>query len=670
MKINSLRQVSSIYKPIGTMPTIGSFTANITGGDFALRRKMNNGSSTIELSCDPLGFNYESSLVHTDAVKAPFNVDVPLSISQRSRHQFFGLQLVDSNYNNPAFSIQDPSITLASISQTTTTLTVVLSTPTTLERGDQFSITGLADNRFNYQNASINTLSLDKKTITVTIADDIAISSLTVTPVATSGMFVPNARKSYNNFGYKFTGSAQTTAVARSRGIGSSTRNSGSISTSAPITIGTTAPVINNGGNGQIEVKATNAFEFEFDRNFARFMDYGIDNANGVSTVRQIYDQSLPNSNVNYYPMIRSTLTLNPSRPVAKIISAVKATASTTTTITTASAHGLQTGAFVEIQGIRDQTNFPATTGVTATVIDATTFTVPIAGTTIATSYGGAVIQRSGQQQFVGFSSQAIQSASIDADGILTVIGSASWTIIQVGEYINIYGMRADLTGADLGLDGAYELIDVSTTTAKLRAIKDADGAQVLGGNGLAVTPTLSVMASANCGGSMIMRSTIRANDLKLEQYSYDVTKVWGQGESAIDKSVPVNIISSIAQTQNPMTQSQGSGSISYKLIGGASTNANVIKSTAGNLSSLLICNDSAAKIYFKLYNKATAPTVGTDIPLMVVPVAAGANQYVDVGTFYGIYLSAGISFATTALAADADATVVTAGVIVNAVYK
>ena len=191
----------------------------------------------------------------------------------------------------------------------------------------------------------------------------------------------------------------------------------------------------------------------------------------------------------------------------------------------------------------------------------------------------------------------------------------------------------------------------------------------MLGGNGLAVTPTLSVMASANCGGSMIMRSTIRANDLKLEQYSYDVTKVWGQGESAIDKSVPVNVVAGVI-TVGSVSTFVSNGSISYKLIGGASTNATVIKSTAGNLSSLLICNDSAAKIYFKLYNKATAPTVGTDVPLMVVPVAVGANQYVDVGTFYGIYLSAGVSFATTALAADADATVVTAGVIVNAVYK
>ena len=666
--IDNFREEAGIGKIITGFPTLDQFNVSVAPLDFVLEKLSNNGERYLELSASPLSTDSESSLVYKYGITAPFNMDVPLSINQRSRHQFFSLLMM----NDQGTSIAGASQAIVSISQVTTTLTVVLTTPTTLERGEYFSITGLADNRFNYQNCTINTLSSDKKTITVTIADDIAILSLTVTPVATGGMFVPQAKKTYNMAGYKFSGSGTTTGIARSRRAGNSARNSGSIFTSFPLTIGTTVPVLNNGGNGQVETKATTAFGLEFDRNSLRFMDYGIDSPSSTATVRQIYEQGLPDSEVLYYPTLRSTAALNPSRPVAKIVSAVKATASTTTTITTASAHGLQTGALVEIQGVRDQVNFPQTTGVTATVIDATTFTVSIAGATIATSYGGAVIQRSGQQQFLGFSTQAIQSVSIDADGILTVIGSATWATVAVGEYVNIYGMRADLTGADLGLDGAYELINISTTTAKLRAIKDADGVQVLGGNGSAVTPTLSVMASANCGGSMIMRSTIRANDLKLEQYSYDVTKVWGQGESAIDKSVPVNIVASMSVpvTINTIATQSSAGSIAYKLIGAATTNAEVIKATVGNLNSLLICNDTLAKIYFKLYNKGTTPVVGTDPVVMTIPVAVGANQYVDVGSLYGIHLLNGISYATTAFAADSDTTSIGAGVIVNAVYK
>ena len=649
---------------------LDKFHTKVSGGDFIVQRKGNNGVTIVELSADPLGVSNDSYITYRKGVSTPFYLESLLSINQRSRHQFFSLQMVDNDGINPAFSIQDPSIAITAISQTTTVLTVTLATATTLERGEYFSITGIADTRFNYQNCTINTLSSDKKTITVTIADDIAILSLTVTPVVTGGMFVPVARRTYNTMGYKFSGSAATTAAVRSRGVSNTTRNSGSISTSFPITIATTAPAINNGGNGQVEIKATSAFGIEFDRNSLRFMDYGVDSASGTATVRQIFEQGLPNGDSLYFPMIRSTTAVNPSRPVAKIISAVKATAITTATITTASAHGLQTGALVEIQGVRDQTNFPATTGQAVTVVDATTFTVVIGPAAIATSYGGAVIQRSGQQVFSGFSSQAIQSFNIDADGILTVIGSATWTTVVVGEYVNIYGMRADLTGADLGLDGSYELIDITTTTAKLRAIKGLDGLRVLGGNGIQVTPNLPQTASTNCGGAIVMRSTIHVNDIRLEEYSTDITKIWGQGESAIDKSVPVNVVSSVQTILNGTNAASSNGSIVYKLIGGASTNATVIKSSSGTLNSLLICNDSTAKIYFKLYNKATAPTVGTDVPLMVVPVAVGANQYIDIGAYYGIYLSAGISFATTALAADADVTVVTAGVIVNAVYK
>ena len=126
----------------------------------------------------------------------------------------------------------------------------------------------------------------------------------------------------------------------------------------------------------------------------------------------------------------------------------------------------------------------------------------------------------------------------------------------------------------------------------------------------------------------------------------------------------------SVPVTINTIATQSSAGSIAYKLIGAATTNAEVIKATVGNLNSLLICNDTLAKIYFKLYNKGTTPVVGTDPVVMTIPVAVGANQYVDVGSLYGIHLLNGISYATTAFAADSDTTSIGAGVIVNAVYK
>lgn len=81
------------------------------------------------------------------------------------------------------------------------------------------------------------------------------------------------------------------------------------------------------------------------------------------------------------------------TRPIAKIVSAVK-TGTTTATITTDIPHGLTTTNYVTIKGIRDTTNFPALTTptVVASTPTSTTFTIVIGGAVTATSYGGSVI--------------------------------------------------------------------------------------------------------------------------------------------------------------------------------------------------------------------------------------------------------------------------------------
>ena len=54
-----------------------------------------------------------------------------------------------------------------------------------------------------------------------------------------------------------------------------------------------------------------------------------------------------------------------------------------------------------------------------------------------------------------------------------------------------------------------------------------------------------------------------------------------------------------------------------------ATTNATNVKATAGNIYTINLSNNGAAAAYFKLYNKATAPTVGTDTPLDVITIPA-----------------------------------------------
>ncbi len=91
-----------------------------------------------------------------------------------------------------------------------------------------------------------------------------------------------------------------------------------------------------------------------------------------------------------------------------------------------------------------------------------------------------------------------------------------------------------------------------------------------------------------------------------------------------------------------------------------ANTNATVVKGSAGTLYNIGASNTGGAAAFIKLYNKATAPTVGTDVPALVLVVPAGGNVDFDLGPM-GHRFSAGIGLAITNLAADTDTTAVAA---------
>lgn len=96
-----------------------------------------------------------------------------------------------------------------------------------------------------------------------------------------------------------------------------------------------------------------------------------------------------------------------------------------------------------------------------------------------------------------------------------------------------------------------------------------------------------------------------------------------------------------------------------------ATTNPNNVKPAAGRLYKIRGYNALAGVIYLKLYNKASAPTVGTDIPAATIPLAPSSHFDVDFGLL-GEYFSTGISFALTTGSPDSDTGAIAAGNIVG----
>lgn len=91
-----------------------------------------------------------------------------------------------------------------------------------------------------------------------------------------------------------------------------------------------------------------------------------------------------------------------------------------------------------------------------------------------------------------------------------------------------------------------------------------------------------------------------------------------------------------------------------------ATTNATSSKASAGSLIGIACSNTGAAAAFVKLYNKASAPTVGTDVPVLTITVPASGTVQVDWGAL-GYRFSLGIALAITNLAADTDTTAVAA---------
>jgi hypothetical protein len=97
-----------------------------------------------------------------------------------------------------------------------------------------------------------------------------------------------------------------------------------------------------------------------------------------------------------------------------------------------------------------------------------------------------------------------------------------------------------------------------------------------------------------------------------------------------------------------------------------ATTNGALILTGTSGVHALYATNTGATAAFVKLYNKATAPTVGGDVPEMIIPVPAAVSGVPGVAElkpgFAAYRFALGLGIAITGAVADADTTAVAAG--------
>ena len=142
---------------------------------------------------------------------------------------------------------------------------------------------------------------------------------------------------------------------------------------------------------------------------------------------------------------------------------------------------------------------------------------------------------------------------------------------------------------------------------------------------------------------------------------------------TAVVNTITVQGTSTLSGVMLGMSPANSNSSLSsvFRLpAAAATTNPTSVKTSAAKLGLIMGYNAAAAVRYLKIFNKNAAPTVGTDTPVLNLPMPPSALFRFDLSDI-GLHLTSGLAFAITTGNADRDTGAVTANDIVglNIVY-
>lgn len=191
-------------------------------------------------------------------------------------------------------------------------------------------------------------------------------------------------------------------------------------------------------------------------------------------------------------------------------------------------------------------------------------------------------------------------------------------------------------------------------------------------GNPVKVAGVYNTTAPAYAAGQRAELQTDAAGLLKIIPWTMNgggIGQMLGLSATNVD-GVAVNTVASLLLTVARNTKFNGTtwdrdrkpSGTKILPAAAATTNPDFAKASAGDLWCISGFNAAASVRYLKIYNKASAPTVGTDNPIMVIALPVGAFNL----NMNGHYFSTGIAFALTTGAALLDTGALTLADIVG----
>lgn len=648
------REAFEVYTP-------GDRWLETTGaGDLILLDGNAAAASYLVISKDPLTPDTITTIDCNTTFDVPLEVAVGLHTSQRTYGQELAVELISTE--DPIAGTADMAI--SSIQQATTTLTVSTTAPHNLKPGMRIGIRGVTqDSRLNYP-ALVVASTPSAIQFTATAGPQGTIPSLSVGPYAAGFVYVrPAMSRAPNGTSMVFESATVTNGSFYVRSEAGDVLPSGTIIGSHVITLNTSASVQAINAALTYAFQPTTEYRLVHMIDGIQWSDAAVDSTSQASS-RYKRTQVVPDVSATYKLRFRARNLPSLTVPVAKIVSATKS-GTTTATVVTDVAHGLTTGDYVNIYGNRDSTNFAnlTTATVVASVVNATTFTIVWGSAVSATGYGGFVARVNGQQTIQGLTTMVAQSVARTSN-IVALTGSAAWSGVLIGDLVNLHGCRNVGNGGDVGIDGAYRVRDIQTTVIYLEPV---------GG-----TPTGVDITSTNCGGAIIRRTDIRISYVRIVDFDRLRIEALPRPGGDASQALPVVVNgggltaglvagTSLAGDVGVQLRSTGGTAllVTRLLAAAATTNATVAKASAGKLAAVFGYNAATSVRYLKIYNKASPPAVGTDVPVFTLALPPAKDFWFDWGA-WGFIFSTGIAFAITAGGGDADATACAANDVVG----
>lgn len=280
--------------------------------------------------------------------------------------------------------------------------------------------------------------------------------------------------------------------------------------------------------------------------------------------------------------------------------------------------------------------------------------TAQIAGTATATGTGisGAGVQRFTWATDVGLPTGANVIGALVANQSVN-ISQMGGVAVTMGSGIVGTGVQRVVLATDVALPTGANVIGAlvanqSVNTAQIGGVATATGTGISGTGVQRITwaTDIGLPTGANVIGALVANQSMNISQMG------GVAVTMGSG--VVGTGVQRVVLATDVPLPAPTLPT------AFALTAAATTNATIVKASAGTVYGLTVTNIGAAVAFLRLYNTATAPTVGTTVSILTIPIPTNGVVTLNFGVL-GHRFATGISIATTNLGTEADATAITA---------